>query len=86
MNKIVGVFDAKAQFSRIVERAEHGEETIITRHGKAVAKVSPVARPFDRAAADEAVQRLMELGEKVRRRHGATTHEEIKAWINEGRP
>ncbi|MEI6158482.1 MAG: type II toxin-antitoxin system prevent-host-death family antitoxin [Roseococcus sp.] len=39
--------EAKAHLSALVSRAERGEETIITRHGKPVAKLVPV-RPARR--------------------------------------
>lgn len=35
----VGLFDAKTHFSEYVARAEAGEEVIITRHNKPVAKI-----------------------------------------------
>ncbi|QCB92323.1 type II toxin-antitoxin system Phd/YefM family antitoxin [Cellulomonas shaoxiangyii] len=42
----VSIYDAKTHLSRIVTRAEAGEETVITRHGRPVAKVVPMpARP-----------------------------------------
>ena len=42
----VGLFDAKTHFSEYVARAEAGEEVIITRHNKPVAKIVPLnARP-----------------------------------------
>ena len=37
----IGVFEAKSQFSRLVALAEDGEETIITRHGRPVARIVP---------------------------------------------
>ncbi len=36
------MYTAKAQLSRLLERARHGEEIVITRHGKAIAKLVPV--------------------------------------------
>ena len=42
----VGLFDAKTHFSAYVARAEAGEEVIITRHNKPVAKIVPLyAKP-----------------------------------------
>jgi len=41
----VSVTVAKAQFSELVEDAIRGEETIITKHGKPVAKVVPYSKP-----------------------------------------
>jgi prevent-host-death family protein len=38
----VGLFEAKTHFSEFVARAEAGEEVIITRHNKPVAKIVPL--------------------------------------------
>ena len=35
----VQVRDAKARFSELLDAAERGEETVITRHGKPVARI-----------------------------------------------
>jgi prevent-host-death family protein len=37
----VSVFDAKAQFSALIARAEAGEEIVISRHGRAAVKLIP---------------------------------------------
>ena len=52
----VSVYDAKARFSELVERAESGRSTVITKRGRVVAKVVPARAPeWDRAAVlDEA--------------------------------
>src|SRR4029079_4659561 len=38
------IHDAKTNLSRIIDRVEHGEEIIISRSGKPVAKVIPLSR------------------------------------------
>jgi prevent-host-death family protein len=40
---------AKTNLSRIIERVEHGEEIIISRAGRPVAKVVPLTRRVNRA-------------------------------------
>ncbi len=40
----LNIHDAKTNLSRIIERVEHGEEIIISRSGKPVAKVVPLTR------------------------------------------
>jgi prevent-host-death family protein len=40
----VGMHEAKTQLSRLVERAEAGEEVIITRRGKPAARLVPERR------------------------------------------
>jgi prevent-host-death family protein len=40
--RIAGIFEAKQNFSAIVEAVEAGEEVRITRHGKEVARILPI--------------------------------------------
>jgi prevent-host-death family protein len=39
---LVSVSDAKRQLAKLVRRAEAGDEIVLTRHGKAVARLVPV--------------------------------------------
>ena len=40
----IGLFEAKTHLSELIARAERGEEVIITRHNKPVAKIVPIGR------------------------------------------
>ena len=65
----VGAFEAKTKFSELLDRVERGEEIIITRHGKPVARMKPVqgtTREEREAQAEEALKRLKELRKGVR--------------------
>ena len=54
----IGLFEAKTHLSELVARAEQGEEVIITRHNRPVAKLVPVtAHDQDAAARREAIER-----------------------------
>jgi prevent-host-death family protein len=53
------IHDAKTNLSRIIERVEHGEEIIISRSGKPVAKVVPLTRRIDRAGRGSLRGKLM---------------------------
>lgn len=62
----VSLAQAKARLSELLDKVEAGEEVIVTRHGKAVARISPAAQPkkpidFDRLAAFRAT--MPDLGE-----------------------
>ena len=58
----VGLFDAKTHFSEYVARAEAGEEVIIMRHNKPVAKiVSLTAKPA--VEIPKYVQRVFHTGD-----------------------
>jgi prevent-host-death family protein len=45
MGKTVNIHAAKTHFSRLVERAAKGEEIIIARAGKPLARLVPLAAP-----------------------------------------
>lgn len=54
----VGAYDAKTRLPQLLDRVAHGESLTITRHGKPVALLVPVAT--DRARARQAAQRIVE--------------------------
>lgn len=37
----VGIFEAKSQLSSLIQKVENGEEILLTRHGKTVARLVP---------------------------------------------
>jgi len=55
--RTIGAFEAKNHLSELLEAAENGEEIMITKHGRPVAKLVP-AEGFDRAKAREAAEWL----------------------------
>lgn len=79
----VGLFDAKNKLSELVDRAERGEETIITRRGKPVAKLVPVQPVRDREKARRAADGIRELAKKMNL--GPFDWEEWKRYRDEGR-
>jgi prevent-host-death family protein len=54
----VGAFEAKTNFSALLERVERGEQITITRRGKPVARLVPI-RPREKAS--HAMAKLREL-------------------------
>lgn len=54
----VGAFEAKNMLSALLDRVERGEEIVITRHGKPVARLVPNAGGIDRSQAYAAIQRI----------------------------
>jgi len=44
----ISVIDAKGQLTELFGRAEQGDEVVLTRHGRAVARLVPVKPPLDR--------------------------------------
>jgi prevent-host-death family protein len=78
--KQIGDLEAKNELGALLDLVEHGEEVLITRRGKAVARLVPANDP-ERARA--AGRRIREQAERLKPK---VTLEEIKEWINEGRP
>lgn len=56
----VGAFEAKTHLSSLLERVAQGEEIIITRHGKPLAKLVPV-NIADRSRIDSSIAKLKAL-------------------------
>lgn len=83
----VGLFEAKTHLSELIARAERGEEVIITRHNKPVAKLVPISEVspelYQRRLA--ALDALQTIGRDMQKRGGPITVEEILAWRDEGR-
>lgn len=75
----IGLFEAKTHLSELVARAERGEEVVITRHNKPVAKLVPVVRST-RAAAQrrQAALDTLQSFERITVK-GATVKELIEA-------
>jgi prevent-host-death family protein len=77
----VGAFEAKSKLGSLLDRVERGEEIVITRRGRAVARLVPAEPGFDRGRAQRAVEGILEL------RKGLTLGGvSIKELVNEGRP
>ncbi len=52
--KDIGAFEAKNKFGILLDWVESGEEVLITKHGKAVARMISASPGFDRAKARQA--------------------------------
>ena len=60
----VGAFEAKTHLSALLEKVDRGEEVLITRRGKAVARLVP-AHGLDQARTQQAIAKLRELRKEV---------------------
>jgi prevent-host-death family protein len=83
----VGLFEAKTHLSELIARAERGEETIITRHNKPVAKIVPISEvsPELVARRQQIAAEMQATGREMEARGGPITREEILEWVREGR-
>ncbi len=83
----VGLFEAKTHLSELIARAERGEEVIITRHNKPVAKLVPFneVSPELVTRRREIAAEMQAIGREIEARGGPITVEEILEWRDEGR-
>jgi prevent-host-death family protein len=81
----ITAFEAKTRFGELLERVARGEEVVITRHDKAVARLIPegAARVDD---VRRGVQGLRELQQRIRKRSRAKLSDaDVRAAIDAGR-
>ena len=81
MARQIGAFEAKTHFSSIIEKAENGEDFIITRRGKPVAKIIPFEQKPEMTF-KEAIEGLKEMRKLYRGKPGSFN---IREAIEEGR-
>ncbi|MEQ1889930.1 MAG: type II toxin-antitoxin system prevent-host-death family antitoxin [Alphaproteobacteria bacterium] len=77
----IGAFEAKNKLGTLLDWVEAGEEVLITRRGKPVARLVPAEPGFDHAKARAAAEGLREASRGV-----TLGGLKIKDLINEGRP
>ena len=65
-NQSIGLFEAKTHLSELINRVERGEEVVITRHNKAVAKLVPVTRTRQLVAGRQAAIAALLAFEPIR--------------------
>jgi len=82
MAQSIGAFEAKTHFSQIIEKAENGEDFVITRRGKPVAKIIPFEKKKEMTR-KEAIEQLIEFRKLYRGEPGSFN---IREAIEEGRP
>jgi prevent-host-death family protein len=80
----VGAYDAKTRLSELLDRVERGEQIVITRHGKAVARLVPEGG-HNVADALAAVEELTRHRKELAARGVRVTQAEIRAMRDEGR-
>ena len=83
----VTAFEAKTRFGKLLARVARGEEVIITKHEKPVARLVPEGQR-NLESVRKAVAELIELSKQITARNKGRpklTDAEIKSWIAEGR-
>jgi prevent-host-death family protein len=80
----VGAFDAKRNLSQLLDLVEHGDEVLITRRGKGVARLVPARQMVSRDEARAAIARIRARAEQ--RKLGPFEWDEWRSCRDEGRP
>jgi prevent-host-death family protein len=83
----ITAFDAKTRFGELLDRVATGEEIVITRHDKPVARIVPENRN-NLADIQDAVNGLRELRQQIssRKKGGRKlTDKDVRSALEEGR-
>ncbi len=79
----VGSYEAKTHLPQLLERVEHGETIIITRHGKPVARLVPAVASTPRPDVAAAIAAMIQFQEQEGPALGGKIT--IRDLIDEGR-
>ena len=82
--KKIGAFEAKNTLGSLLDRVQRGEEIVITRHGKPVARLVPNGDRIDQHQAKTAAQRIRERVKTLA--PGTFDWKVLKALRDENRP
>lgn len=75
----ISSYEAKTHLPRLLRQVERGETVIITRHGKPVARLSPIGEP-----AGDGTARAIERMQAIRSRSATLSVDEILDSVHEG--
>jgi prevent-host-death family protein len=79
----IGAFEAKNTLGSLLDKVEDGEEIVITRHGRPVARLVPNSGAVDRTQAMAAAERIRARAKIL---GGGFDWEALKRDRDEGRP
>jgi prevent-host-death family protein len=91
MKTAIDLNDAQAQFDQLVERVERGEEIIITRDGRPVARMIPYRRdpgprpPGSTATSPPTMGEIVERADELPRRGSGARDSDVIEVIRAGR-
>ena len=77
----VQLFEAKARLSELVDRAEAGRETVITRRGRPVARLVPARAGKAKNTNAKVIDRIIRFSKTLKVRGGV----DVRDLIEEGR-
>jgi prevent-host-death family protein len=76
--KTVGIYEAKTQLPKLIDEVSTGSTIVITRHGKPVARLMPMAAP--KRNIDEIIDGFRQI-----RSETLSDSSSLKGLINQGR-
>ena len=79
MTRKVQASEAKTHLPRLLDEVERGETIIITRHGRAIARIVPEAQ-----RRQEEIDQAIEDIKQLQKRTGEMTIQEIRSALHEG--
>jgi prevent-host-death family protein len=79
----IGAFEAKNTLGALLDRVQQGEEIIITRHGKPVARLVPNTGRIDRSQVKAAVARIRARAQSL---NAGFDWDTVKGDRDQGRP
>jgi prevent-host-death family protein len=80
----IGAFEAKNTLGSLLDRVQQGEEVVITRHGKPVARLVPNEGRLNREQAQAAADRIRARARQLKR--GRFNWKSLKRERDTGRP
>ena len=86
--RTITAFEAKTRFGELLERVARGEEVVITKHDRPVARIVPEGRR-SLAATRQAVESLRSLRASIAKRtrgRAVLRDSDVRAAIDHGRP
>jgi antitoxin (DNA-binding transcriptional repressor) of toxin-antitoxin stability system len=81
----IGIYDAKAKLSELVERVEAGEDIVLTRRGRAVVRLVRGAAGTPRPAPPAPLTRLSAVRALSKRMNLKISRAEVRRAIAKGR-
>ncbi|MFP3120223.1 type II toxin-antitoxin system prevent-host-death family antitoxin [Rickettsia sp. R2] len=77
MKNTITAFDAKTHFSKLLDRVSKGEEILITKRGKAAAKIVPIDSHNNIEITKIAALRLRKLAKEINLQPS-----DLEVWLN----
>jgi prevent-host-death family protein len=85
----IGAFEAKNKLGSLLDLVERGEEVVITRHGKPVARLVPNIARVDQGQSRSVFERIRQRAQSLQHADSPGARfdwESLKPWKDQDRP